>query len=58
MALRIDGEMQITAVRAEASDHVVVPIAVIPATSSRKVFAAVKMSRIKFPYPSLGFGIW
>ena len=58
MALRIDGEMQITAVRAEARDHVVVPIAIISPAASRKVFAAVKMSRIEFPCPSLGFGIW
>ena len=56
MALRINGEMQITSVGAKARDHIVVPIAVIPATSSRKVFTAVKMSHIEFPRPRLGFG--
>ena len=57
MALRIDGEMQITAVRSKARDHIVVLIAVISPAAGRKVFATVKMSRIEFPCPRLGFGI-
>ena len=57
VALRIDGEMQVAAIGAKAREHIVVPIAEIPAAAGRKVFAAVKMTRIEFPRLRFGLGI-
>ena len=57
VALWIDGEMQIAAVGAKARENIVVPISVIPATASRKVFAAVEVAGVEIPMPRLGLVI-